>query len=140
MDPAHPVDSADVPRWNREFEAAAEAHVLSHPEPVRDLFFLRRSLDDLRPDERAEAVKDIYTELRSLWGDQDCRGSYSIEEVLGSADIYRLWLDADHCAYSRCKHTEGVVAPADPALLNRLVFIRTIAKQLQAEEFANANS
>ena len=140
MDPAQPVDASDVPRWKREFEAAAEAHVLSHPEAVRDLFLLRQSLDDLLPDERAEAVKEIYTELRSLWGDQDCRGQYTMEEVLGNAHMYRLWLDANRCAYSRCKHAEGVAAPADLALMNRLAFMRSMAKRLQDEEFAIANS
>jgi hypothetical protein len=50
------------------------------------------------------AVKHIYGELREMWGEADSRGVYSIDEVLGSPSIYRLWMDADRCTFAACPH------------------------------------
>jgi hypothetical protein len=58
------------------------------------LFWLRRSLCDLPPADRALAVRDIYSKLRELWGDTDRVGAYSIEEALGTTGMHRLWLSA----------------------------------------------
>ena len=91
------------PSW-QEFEAAAEGHLRTHPKPVLAHFWLGRFLDDLRPDERALAVKQIYSELLALWGDQDSRGIYSIDEALSTPSMYRLWLAANRCSYRACRH------------------------------------
>lgn len=95
----------DPVQLQQEFEAIAEKHLRTHPRPVQARFWLRRFLDDLRPGERALAVKQVYTQLLALWGDQDSHGVYSIDEILGTASVYRLWLAANRCSYRACVHT-----------------------------------
>jgi hypothetical protein len=102
---------AELADLEEEFNAVAEEHLRTHPQPVQARFWLRRFLDDIRPGERALAVKRIYTELRCLWGDQDSRGLYTIDEVLGTACVYRLWLDADRCSCPACRHSEALSQP-----------------------------
>jgi hypothetical protein len=85
-------------------ERAAAEHLLTHPSPVVERFLLRKHLDELAPNLRPIAVKQVYTQLRQLWGDEDTRGVYSIDEVLGSAALYRLWTSADRCTWARCRH------------------------------------
>ena len=84
--------------------AAAEAHLRMHPAPILERFWLRQYMEDIRRDERAAAVQRIYQELRQLWGSYDSQGAYGIDEALGSASVYSLWLDAERCAYRRCQH------------------------------------
>ena len=96
--------SGDPTRLGQEFEAAAEEHLRTHPKPVLARFWLRRFLDDMRPSERALAVKQVYSELLALWGDQDSRGIYSIDEALGTSSMYRLWVAANRCSYRACRH------------------------------------
>jgi hypothetical protein len=111
MDLSNSVDRLDVLGVQQGLGAVMAEHLRSHPEPVQARFWLRRFLDDVRPTDRAVVVKRIYTELRSLWGDQDSRGLYTIDEVLGSACLYRLWLSAQGCSYAKCRHTEAVSHP-----------------------------
>jgi hypothetical protein len=98
--------SNNIVDLEQEFNTLAEQHLRSHPEPEQARFWLRRFLEDVRPGERAVAVKRIYSELRALWGDQDCRSAYTVEEALGSVSLYRLWLAANRCSYAECTHTE----------------------------------
>jgi hypothetical protein len=108
--------AADDPAHRQhEFQALADEHLRTHPAPVQARFWLRRFLDDVRPSERAVAVRRIYTDLRALWGDQDSRGVYSIDEALGSARVYRLWLDANRCSFATCRHGEAVQQSASRA-------------------------
>jgi hypothetical protein len=111
MDLPDGSDGDDPELLRCEFAQVAEDHLRSHPAPVRARFWLRRYLDELVPADRAMAVKRIYAELRRLWGDQDARSIYTIDEVLGCASMYRLWLAADHCSYGRCRHSEAVELP-----------------------------
>jgi hypothetical protein len=85
-------------------ERAAAAHIATHPTPVVERFLLRKHLDEIAPDVRPAAVKQVYGELREMWGDSDTRGMYSIDDVLGSIDVYRLWVDAARCTWERCRH------------------------------------
>jgi hypothetical protein len=96
----------DIADLEREFNVVAEQHLRSHPAPEQARFWLRRFLEDVRPGERAVAVKRIYSELRALWGDQDSRSAYTLEEALGSVSLYRLWLTANRCSYAQCRHAE----------------------------------
>jgi len=126
MDLPDGSDGDDPQLLRCEFAAAAEDHLRLHPAPVRARFWLRRYLDELVvPVDRATAVKRIYAELRSLWGDQDARGIYAVDEVLGGASMYRLWLAADRCSYSKCRHSEAVERPVpgttDGAWRNQLL-------------------
>jgi hypothetical protein len=122
-----PSDSGgDDPELLRsELAAVAEDHLRSHPAPEHARFWLRRHLDELSPGDRAVAVKRIYAALRSLWGDEDIRGSYAIDEALGSASIYRLWLAANRCSYGKCRHREavkpGLPRPSDGAWRSQLL-------------------
>jgi hypothetical protein len=95
----------DVVDLELEFNVVAEQHLRSHPEPEQR-FWLRRFVEDVRPGERAIAVKRIYSDLRALWGDQDSRNAYTVEEALGSASMHRLWLAANRCSYAACRHAE----------------------------------
>ena len=65
-----------------------------------------KHLDEMAPDMRPAAVKQVYVELRALWGEADTRGMYSIDDVLGSMSVYRFWLDAGRCTWDRCRHTD----------------------------------
>lgn len=85
-------------------ERAAQEHLASHPTPVIERFLLRKHLDELAPEMRPVAVKQVYAELREMWGDNDRRGVYSIDEVLGALPVYRLWQDANRCTWERCRH------------------------------------
>jgi hypothetical protein len=87
-------------------ERAAAEHLLTHPSPVLQRFLLRKHLDELSPSVRPIAVKQVYSQLRQLWGDEDTRGVYSIDEALGSAALYRLWTSASRCTWDGCRHTE----------------------------------
>lgn len=113
MDVPETAGPDDVVHLREQFDALADEHLRSHPEAVQALFWLRRFLDDVRPSERAVAVKRIYSDLRALWGDQDSRGVYAIDEVLGSASLYRMWLAANRCSYPACVHAENVADAAD---------------------------
>jgi hypothetical protein len=98
----------EQPSWlggfSQAIERAAAAHIATHPTPVVERFLLRKHLDEIAPDVRPAAVKQVYAELREMWGDSDRRGAYSIDEVLGSPTMYRLWFDASRCTWDRCQH------------------------------------
>jgi hypothetical protein len=51
-------------------------------------------LPSLNAEQRLTLVRDVYSCLRAEWGEQDSRGVYTVEDALGSAALYRLWLDA----------------------------------------------
>ena len=85
-------------------ERAAAAHIATHPTPVVERFLLRKHLDEIAPDVRPAAVKQVYGELREMWGDSDTRGVYSIDDVLGTPAMYRLWFDATSCSWDGCPH------------------------------------
>ena len=101
------IDAEQVRGWSgfgAVVERAATEHLASHPTPEVERFLLRKHLDELAPDVRPLAVKQVYAELRELWGDADNRGTYSIDEVLGSLDMYRLWCNANRCTWEHCRH------------------------------------
>jgi hypothetical protein len=104
--------SNDIVDLEQEFNTLAQQHLRAHPEAEQERFWLRRFLEDVRPGERAVAVKRIYSELRALWGDQDNRSAYTVEEALGSVSTYRLWLAASRCSCAACRHAE-VTSRAD---------------------------
>jgi hypothetical protein len=86
-------------------QRAAAEHLATHPSPVVERFLLRKHLDELEPNVRPAAVKQVYTQLRELWGEADTRGVYSIDEALGSVAMYQLWRNAGHCTWSSCRHS-----------------------------------
>jgi hypothetical protein len=89
---------------NAVVERAAREHLARHPSAVVERFLLRKHLDDLAPDVRPTAVKEVYSHLRELWGDEDRKGVYSIDEALGCMAVYQLWCNANRCTWERCRH------------------------------------
>ena len=86
-------------------QRAAKEHLATHPSPVVERFLLRKHLDELEPSVRPIAVKQVYSQLRELWGEDDTHGVYSIDEALGSLAMYQLWRSAGHCSFGNCRHT-----------------------------------
>jgi hypothetical protein len=101
-----PAGTLDKEQLQHAFEQAAQAHLRTHPAVVQARFWLRRFLDDVAPAERAAAVREIYTELRRLWGATDSVGVYTVADALGAVEVYRLWLAADRCSDDGCRHEE----------------------------------
>lgn len=76
---------------------ATEHHIAQHPSRERARFVLS-NLETLPPPLRLTALKQAYAGL----DEEDQRGVYSIEEALGDASLYRLWLDANRCGGPHC--------------------------------------
>jgi hypothetical protein len=103
--------------WNpgklaRRLALDMQAHVKTHSFAEVLRFEIRQDLDQVPDDERAEIVRDIYRNLLGtqsaeagfVLGADDSRGVYSIDDVLGDLDVYRLWRSANQCGFSRCAH------------------------------------
>src|SRR5919199_5414732 len=95
------LGSIDVIRAAR---AAAERHLRAHTAAERARAKLRNALPYLPAAQRRLLVRDVYTDLLHQWGDQDRRGSYSIEEALGSVAMHRLGQEANACGAPDCRH------------------------------------
>ena len=86
-----------------------QAHLNTHSFAELLRFEIRQDLDQVPDDERAAIVRDIY---RNLLGQQtengyvlnqsDSEGVYSIDEVLGNLDVYRLWRSSNRCGEPGC--------------------------------------
>jgi CheY-like chemotaxis protein len=92
------------PQRVAEIHAARREHIMSHT--AADLVHepLRTRLLQLPLDRRRILADWMYHELRQDWGDRDRRGVYSIDEVLHSPAVHRLWHDAAACGTLHCKH------------------------------------
>jgi hypothetical protein len=99
--PATPSSGAAI---NAVVERAAQEHLAGHPTAVVERFLLRKHLDELAPEVRPVAVKQVYAQLRELWGDEDRVPVYSIDEALGCMAVYRLWCNASRCTWESCRH------------------------------------
>ena len=74
--------------------AATREHLASHTQGELLRTELRGLLPSLNAAQRLTVVREVYSCLRAEWGEQDSRGVYTVEDALGSAALYRLWLDA----------------------------------------------
>jgi hypothetical protein len=93
----------------RRAESAMLAHLKTHSFAEVLRYEIRQDLDQVPEEQRPTIVRDIY---RSLLGtvhdkeyslnDSDGRGVYSIDEVLGSINTYRLWRAASACGDPGC--------------------------------------
>ena len=99
------VTAGRAKRYYASVQRAAAEHLATHPSPVVERFLLRKHLDELEPSVRPIAVKQVYSQLRELWGEDDTRGVYTIDEALGSSAMYQLWRNAAHCTWPDCQHT-----------------------------------
>ena len=88
----------------QQIHAARRAHLLAHS--ARDIARvpMRTRLLELPVSRRRILADWLYRDLRHEWGDRDRRGAYSIDEVLDSAAIHRLWQAAASCGYDGCRH------------------------------------
>lgn len=94
----------------RRAEQDMQAHLLTHSLAELLRYEIRRDLDLVPDEQRATIVRDVYRELLGATRDgqyalheADGHGVYAIDEVLGGAGLYRLWLSADRCADPRCR-------------------------------------
>lgn len=87
-----------------------QAHLRTHSFAELLRFEIRQDLEDVPEDQRPVIVRDIYrsllgttTEAGFTLNDTDTRGVYSIEDVLGDVDVYRMWRSANRCGDPRCQ-------------------------------------
>jgi hypothetical protein len=95
----------------RRAELDMQAHVKTHSFAEVLRFEIRQDLDQVPEDERATIVRDIYrnllgtnTEGGYVLGADDAEGVYTIDDVLGDLDVYRLWRSANQCGLAHCAH------------------------------------
>jgi hypothetical protein len=91
-----------------------QAHLNTHSFAELLRFEIRQDLDQVPEEQRPAIIRDIY---RSLLGttrdnqfrldDTDGRGVYSIDEALGSLDVYRLWRNASRCGDPGCSQHQA---------------------------------
>ncbi len=89
-------------------------HLTTHSFAEVLRFEIRQDLEQVPEEQRPSIVRDIY---RSLLGSTlerrytlhfaDGAGVYSIDEVLGGFDMYRLWQAANRCGRPSCNHGQG---------------------------------
>jgi hypothetical protein len=99
--------SLEEPDHLRAMHSARINHVLSHSAADIAGVSLRKRLLQLPPEGRRTLATWFYHELRKDWGDQDRRGVHSIDAVLGSPAVRRLWHDALTCGFPGCRHGES---------------------------------
>ncbi len=74
---------------------AVEEHLATHSNAEIAGFHLRATVPLLPQPARGRAARALASALRRGAGDDDQVAVYSIEEALGSVEMYRLWLAAE---------------------------------------------
>jgi hypothetical protein len=92
-------------RAERDLQAHMRTH--SFAEILRSE--IRQDLDQVPEEQRPIIVRDIYRNLlgkmhgpRFVLNEADGQGVYSIDEVLGHIDLYRMWRTATRCFEPNC--------------------------------------
>ena len=106
---------SDIPaNWHPHKKAAfaesdMQAHMRTHSFAELLRFEIRQDLEEVPEDQRPVIVRDIYRSLlgtttgtRFTLNDTDAQGMYTIDDVLGGVDLYRLWRSANRCWYPGC--------------------------------------
>jgi hypothetical protein len=98
----------------RRLQRDMQLHLTTHSFAELLRYEVRKDLDQVPEEQRPTIVRDIY---RSLLGqrrdnayaldDADGLGLYSIDDVLGSLDLYRLWRSANACGWRGCLQHQG---------------------------------
>ena len=109
------VRSVVAPTWNpgkkaRRAHKDMQDHLMTHSFAELLRYEIRQDLDQVPEEQRPAIVRDVY---RGLLGsskngqyaldDTDGRGVYTIDEVLGQIDLYRLWDSAARCGDPHCQ-------------------------------------
>jgi len=109
------VRSESPPTWHpgkraRRAERDLQAHLKTHSFAEVLRYEIRQDPDTVPEDQRPTIVRDIYRALlgttvggRFTLGEADGIGKYSIEDVVGSLDVYRLWRSANACGQPGCE-------------------------------------
>jgi hypothetical protein len=99
----HPSKLAS--RAERDLEAHMRTH--SFAEILRSE--IRQDLDQVPDEQRPIIVRDIYRNLlgkmdgsRFVLNEPDGSGVYTIDDVLGTIDLYRMWRAAGRCSDPNC--------------------------------------
>jgi hypothetical protein len=86
-----------------------QEHLMTHSFAELLRHEIRQDLEQVPEEQRASIVRDVYRGLlgttrdgRFTFNDTDTNGVYSIDEVLGSLAVYRLWRTANHCGAPGC--------------------------------------
>jgi hypothetical protein len=102
------------PSWHpsklaRRAEHDLQAHMRTHSFAEILRSEIRQDLDQVPDEQRPIIVRDIYRNLLGkMQGGQfalnepDGQGVYSIDEVLGHIDLYRMWRVAARCYEPNC--------------------------------------
>ena len=95
----------------RRAESDLAVHLRTHSFAEILRHEIRQDLDQVPDDQRPTIVRDIYRNLLGTHtgdayqlNEADGRGIYSIDEVLGSLDLYNLWRAANRCHMDYCAH------------------------------------
>jgi hypothetical protein len=108
------VESTAPVNWHadklaRRAERDMQAHLRTHSFAELLRFEIRKDIDQVPDEQRPTIVRDVYRQLLGSISDgtfalrdADSRGVYSIEEALGSLDLYRLWRSARGCELAGC--------------------------------------
>jgi hypothetical protein len=93
----------------RTAERDVVAHMRTHSFAEILRCEIRQDLDQVPEEQRPIIVRDIYRNLlgkmdgpRFVLDEPDGRGLYSIDEVLGHIDVYRMWRMATRCFEPNC--------------------------------------
>jgi len=109
-----PVRSTVGVYWNpgrralRAYEDM-QAHLNTHSFAELLRFEIRKDLDQVPEEQRPSIIRDVYRGLLGTMRDgtysldpADGSSAYSIDEVLGSFELYRLWRTANACGDPNC--------------------------------------
>lgn len=86
-----------------------QAHMRTHSFAEILRSEIRQDLDQVPEEQRPIIVRDIYRNLlgktegpRFVLNDPDGKGVYTIDDVLGSIELYRMWRTASRCDRPNC--------------------------------------
>ena len=98
----------------RRMQWAMDEHLETHPRGEVLRLKVRQSLATLGVSERMSMVRDAYRGLLGQetadgyrLGTNDSQGTYSLEEVLGGANVYAAWCATNRCSAPACEHGES---------------------------------
>jgi hypothetical protein len=84
-------------------------HLMTHSFAELLRYEIRQDLDQVPEEQRPAIVRDIYRSLLGTTSERrftldafDGVGAYSIDEVLGDIDVYRMWQSATRCGDPHC--------------------------------------
>jgi hypothetical protein len=87
-----------------------QEHLMTHSFAELLRYEIRQDLQQVPEEQRPTIVRDIYRGLlgttrdgRFELGDRDGLGVYSIDEVLGDLELYRMWRAANRCGDPSCR-------------------------------------